>query len=352
MIEFLATGRQEGYAPRVDLYRFINSDLGAKTAEIWYPHMLYSDQMDEGLLAYWESRGLKKEAFYYEEGAYEGISDDFFVYTPTEAEMPEAGYPLILLNHGGGEKAYQTETFGFGEFAGKEGIILVAGEQWNDGAGIVSFVCENYPVDLSRIYVAGSSGGGNASLQYAMANLTQIAGVAIMDQPVSLATRWYAAGEEEIAAIQEHGLAMTWVGGTADMYGLHGLLSANSRGALTTDFFETSEGAEDQFISGWNNLMAAYGIEGKDITSRLDFQEDPQNYAEQMDGYPFDSAVDIDTTGTAPIYLCTMEGTEDIRLYLVENRAHMPAGHDAENIWDFFSGYTRNTETLSLEKVQ
>lgn len=352
VIEFLSTGRQEGFSARVDLNKFVNSDLGAKTAEIWYPHMLYEDQMDEGLLAYWANLGLQKEAYYIEDTDYEGITADFFVYTPTKAEQPENGYPLVILNHGGGEAAYQTETFGFCEVAAEEGIILAAGEEWTDDAGIINYVTENYPVDASRIYVVGSSGGGNASLQYAMSNVTQIAGVAIMDQPVSLATRWYAAEEEQIADIQEHGLAMTWVGGTADMYGLHGITSADSRGQMSTEFFETSEGAEEQFISGWNALMTAYGIEGKEITSRLDFLENPANKAEELDGYPFDVVEDIDVTGTVPTYKCTMNGTDDICLFLVENRAHMPAGHDAENIWSFLSGYSRNTETLALEKAE
>lgn len=360
VVDFLSIGRQEGFSARVDLYKFINSALGEKTAEIWYPHMLYEDQMDEGLVQHWEELGLHKEAYWDDPEVEDGIEGDYFVYTPTKASQPENGYPVVVLFHGGGEVAYQVETFGFCEIAAREGIILIAADSWGSGQtdeefsaatnAMLEMVKANYPVDASRIYAVGSSGGGNSAMRYAITNLETIAGVAVMDQPVSLATRWYAAPEERIAKMQECTLPMVWVGGTADCYGLHGILSAGKRGGISTEFFETSEGAEEQFISGWNNVMKAFNIEGKDITSRLDFVENPANYAEEMDGYPFDTVENIDPTGTSAIYKCTMDANEDMCLYLVENRPHMPCGYDAENIWSFLSGYRRNLETQMSEK--
>lgn len=355
VINFLSTGRQEGFSARVDLEKFINSAMGEKTAETWYPHMLYEDQMDEGLLRYWEQKGLKKEAYWDDEGTDDGIQGDYFVYSPTKAEQPENGYPLVLLFHGGGEAAYQTETFGFCEIAAEQGIMLVAMEETEDKESIqkiMETVQTQYPVDASRIYAVGSSAGGSNAMQFALANLKTIAGAAIMDQPVSLSNRWYEVTEESIAEMQEYTLPMVWVGGTADMYGLHGLWSEGTKEASTTEFFETSEGAEEQFIGGWNAVMKAFNIEGKELTSRLDFVEKPTNYAEEMDGYPFDFAEDIDATGTSPTYKCTMDGVEDLCLFLVENRPHMPCGFDAENIWGFLSGYSRNLETNISEKTE
>jgi hypothetical protein len=355
VINYLSTGRQEGYPARVDLEGFVNSALGEKTAQLWYEHMLYEDQMDEGLLAYWEKQGLKKEAFYDDPDVDDGISSDYFVYSPTKAEAPEAGYPLIIIYHGGGEAAYQIETFGFCEIAAEEGIVLAAPENFSDADStnnIIATIKENYNIDPSRVYIVGSSGGGSNALKFAMANQAELAGAGIMDQPVTVETRWYAASDEELAEISEKGFNLVYLGGTADMYGLHGLTSANTKGNLDTSFFETSEGAEDQFISGWNRLMEAYGIEGKDITSRLDFVEAPANIAEEYDGYPFDTVVDIDESGTSPIWKCTMDGVDTLTLYLVYNRAHMPSGYDAENIWSSLSGYRRNLETGNLEVIE
>lgn len=74
VIEFLAIGRQEGFGTRVDLDKFINSALGMKTAEIWYPHILFENQMDPGLIQYWAEMGLKKEAFFAADRGDDGIS--------------------------------------------------------------------------------------------------------------------------------------------------------------------------------------------------------------------------------------------------------------------------------------
>ncbi|MCD8023449.1 MAG: twin-arginine translocation signal domain-containing protein [Lachnospiraceae bacterium] len=347
ILNFLSTGRLDGDTPRVDIDAFVNSALGEKTAEIWYIHMLYStaEQMNEGLVNYWAQHGLLKEAYYVDDTE-EAIACDYYVYSPTQVEAPEAGYPLIILYHGGGEAAYQTETFGFCQIAAEEGIILAAPESTGDADStnaIIASVSANYNVDTSRVYVVGSSGGGSNAMSFSLANQAELAGVGIMDQPVTVATRWYAASDEELAQIGENGFNMVYVGGTADMYGLYGTHDQS--------FFETSEGAEDQFISGWNSLMAAYGVEGKDITSRLDFVEDPANEAEQYAGYPFDTVEDIDKTGTSPIWKCTMDGVDTLTLYLVYNRCHMPAGYDAENIWSSLSKYRRNLETGMLEEI-
>ncbi|MDO4272257.1 MAG: hypothetical protein Q4D16_01185 [Eubacteriales bacterium] len=350
VIQFLSTGRQEGYDARVDLDKFINSALGKKTAELWYPHMAWSDdQMDEGLLNYWKNIGLSKEAYYDETEGDEGITGDYFVYSPVDAKESGKEYPMIVLFHGGGEAAYQVETFGFCQIAASEGVILVAQEETGDDENtnkIIEAVKEAYPVDSSRIYAVGSSGGGNNSMRFSVTNLKEIAACAVMDQPVSLATRWWAAEEENVAEMQEYVLPMVYVGGTADMYGLHGMQDR--------EFFETSEGAEDQFISGWNSVMDAFNVSDKTLTAeqRYAYADAPSNEAELYDGYPFDNVVDVDSTGTSPVYKCTMNDTEDLCLYLAVNRAHMPSGYDAENIWSFISQYKRNLDTGKSERIE
>ncbi len=348
ILNFLSTGREDTDTPRVDINAFVNSALGEQTAELWYEHMLYSteEQMDEGLLEYWEEMGLLKEVYYAEDTADE-ITCDYYVYSPIFTEEPEDGYPLIIIYHGGGEAAYQIETFGFCEIAAVEGIVLAAPEDFNDQEStdaIIAAVKEDYNIDPSRVYIVGSSGGGSNAMSFAMGHQAELAGAAVMDQPVTTATRWYEASQEELDEIREYGFNMVYLGGTADMYGLYGVQDQW--------FFQSSEGAEDQFITGWNDLMYAYDIEGKDITSRLDFAEDPANEAEEYAGYPFDNVEDIDESGTSPIWKCTMNDVDTLTLYLVYNRPHMPSGFDAQNIWSSLSQYSRNLETGMLEAIE
>lgn len=353
VLEHLSTGRNEGDTARCDTDAFINSPMGEKTAELHYTYSTWrGDQMNADLVAYWERNGLRKEAFYEEENG--DIIGDYFVYSPTKTEQPEEGYPLVVMFHGGGEVAYQTETFGFCQIAASEGAILVAADTFNVNAdtneekyanmnAIIDKVKAEYPVDASRVYVVGSSMGGANAMGFSISNLKDVAAVGVMDQPASLSTRMWKASEENIEEMQAYELPMIYVGGTADMYGLCG--------TQDYDFWDTSEGGEDSFIDGWNNLMTAFGIEGKELTaeSRRELIQNPTSPSEQYAGYSFDTVVDLDESGLNPTYKCTMDGVDNLELVVVVNRPHMPCGYDAENIWAFISQYRRNPETNQSE---
>lgn len=345
VIQFLSTGRQEGFPARVDIDSFINSELGKRTAELWYPYMVwYTDPMAPGLLDYWLSQGLVKEAY----EASEGESPAYFVYSPVGAKEGGEKLPLIILNHGGGERAYQTEVFGFCQIAAEEGIILAASEDFSPAGNekMLSAVLRDYPVDTTRIYIVGSSGGGNNAENFAVSHAETVAACAVMDQPVSLATRWWKPEAGDLETIKEIGLPLVYVGGTADMYGLYGIHER--------EFFATSEGAEPQFITGWNTLMDVFGISGKELTleKRYELADSPDaTPCEYYTGYPFDNVADADTTGTSPVYICTMDATDDLELVLTVNRAHMPSGHDAEHVWAFLSRYARDPETKKSVRI-
>lgn len=355
VLEHLSTGRNEKDTPRVDTDAFINSPMGERTAELNYSYSTWrGDQMNEGLVAYWARNGLLKEAFYDADNG--DIEGDYFVYSPTQTEQPEAGYPMVVLFHGGGEVAYQTETFGFCQIAAREGAILVAAdtfrvqgdtdeEAYANMNAIIDKVEAEYPVDTTRVYVVGSSMGGANAMGFSISNIRNVAAVGVMDQPTSLSTRMWQASENNIADMQELGLPMVYVGGTADMYGLCG--------TQDYDFWDTSEGGEDTFIDGWNNLMTAFGVEGKELTaeSRRELIQNPTSPSEQYAGYSFDVVEDLDESGLNPTYKCTMDGVEDLELIVVVNRPHMPSGFDAENIWAFISQYSRNAETNQSEKI-
>lgn len=359
VVTFLSKGRQEGFDPRVDIDSFINSAMGEKTAELWYQKIMWADQMAEGLIEYWENHGIKKEAFLDAEQGDDGIKGDYFVYTPVDMDAAKK-YPLVVLFHGGGEVAYQTETFGFVQMIPDEEFIVVAQDSnmlgKKDGADtlekqcaqmntIIDTLTAKYPVDTTRVYVVGSSGGGSDTMKYVTANVKKVAAAAVMDQPATLATRWWAASEEQIAEMSEYGLPMCYLGGTADCYGLWGMQDL--------DFYNTSEGSEPQFISGWNSLMDAFNIEGKDLTAelRVELATNPSNEAEKYNGYPFDKVENIDTTGNSAIYKCTMNSNDKLAAFIVENRAHMPSGFDAESIWSHISQFARDAETGMSVKI-
>jgi len=351
VLRILSTGRQEGFSARVDAKAFENSVWGAKTAENWYTYINWAqDPMNPKLVSYWESKGLKKEAYYDKEGDNDGITGDYYVYSPIPKNTDTSKYPLILLFHGGGEPAFQTETFGFCDIAAREGIILCSMEQFT-GQGttnqekyanleaILHAVEEKYPVDKTRVYIVGSSMGGANAMGCSLTEIKEIAACGVMDQPVSFSTRMFSATDSDVANVKTYGLPMVYVGGLADMYGLYNMHDKA--------FFSTAEGSEERFITGWNQVMDAFGITGKTLTaaSRQAYADNPANKAEYWQGYPFDNVQTINLANTNTLYKCTMNANKDLCLYMVENRPHMPSGYDAENIWNFISHYSRDLST-------
>ncbi|MTI58644.1 MAG: hypothetical protein FH762_01425 [Firmicutes bacterium] len=348
---FMLKPEHEEFSHRVDVEEFINSAIGEKTAKNWYTYIMYPQApMNPNLLEYWERRGLTKEAYYDEEDDNnDGITGDYYVYSPIGAkESNNKSYPAIILFHGGGEPAYQTETFGFCQIAAEEGIILIAPETFGEGDTlakktgninkVLQKVKEEYPIDESRLYAVGSSMGGGSSLAFSLVNIKSVAACAVMDQPVSLDTVRGSVTDKEIKNIQTYGLPIVYVGGLADMYGLYGMRDWK--------YFYASEGNFDKYIAGWNKLMEAFEITGHDLTreKRQEYADNPRNMIEYHNGYPLDNVETINYLNNT-LYKGTFDGVDDLCSIIVENRPHMPVGFDAENIWEFLSKYSRDLKT-------
>ena len=336
VVEFLSSGP---LGPNVDSHVFINSHMGEKTAELWFPYMTWhEDPMDPGLVSYWEAKGIKKEAF----KADGEVPADYFVYTPLGAMESGKSYPLIVLMHGGGERAYQTETFGYLQIAAREGIILAACEDTFEEAtdALIGRVARDYPVDESRIYMTGSSQGGENTKRYAMAHPGRLAAIGIMDVPVGIMSAFYEATDEQLEAVKETGLPMAFLSGTADMSGMYQMHKRDY-------FLEYSHNASERYAEGWNELMDIFSVEGKDLTLEraLEYSDSASNAAEYYGGYPFDTAVNVDTSGTAEVYECRIDGIDGLVAYIAVNRPHMPSGEDAELLWAFMRDYKRDPET-------
>lgn len=160
-----------------DLTAFIDSPLGEwQLAQERYRALgSETDEMNEAVLAHWAGLGMKKELFH----ARETGAAKYSVFTPLG--LDENGvYPVVFVNHGGAQVPYQAEWYGYVEEAARRGWIVVC-PHWElpalqDAANAAGMTQEayifrqtydevtaRYPVDRSRVYVAGISGGGNAA---------------------------------------------------------------------------------------------------------------------------------------------------------------------------------------------
>jgi polyhydroxybutyrate depolymerase len=130
----------------------------------------------------WSDAGAQRNTL-----RHDGIDRSYVVRVPLEVERRKARVPLVIVMHGGGGNAQNTErmTF-FTEKATKEGFIVVYPEgtsrggqllTWNAGHccgyamknrvddvgfidALITRLAANHPVDTSRVYATGMSNGG------------------------------------------------------------------------------------------------------------------------------------------------------------------------------------------------
>lgn len=156
---------------------YVNSPLGEWYAAQYSRKQLLGggDEMAPAVLAYWSAMGMKKQLF----------TDrvKFSLFTPMY--QPEGmTFPVLFLMHMGGAEPYDAEWYGFVEEAARRGYIVVCPAWSVKPAGALeapfrasgltreAFVFHTVleqlrdlgcPMDETRMYTAGISGGGNAA---------------------------------------------------------------------------------------------------------------------------------------------------------------------------------------------
>jgi hypothetical protein len=129
---------------------------------------MYVNEMDQGVLSYWESYGVRKELFDQDwcNGKYK-----YSVHSPMDMDFNKR-YPLLYCSHGGNGTPFEAETIGFSKLIKSEQFIAVYpfnGGYSNEEAVkeferiIGELIKKNYPIDLAKVYVYGYSSGSDAS---------------------------------------------------------------------------------------------------------------------------------------------------------------------------------------------
>lgn len=179
-----AVGPEAGWAKGTfDPEKYFNSEIGQSTKEmrrIYDEHK--GDQLHPEVIRYWKKKGVKKEVFDVDKEAEQKM---FSVLTPATLEEGHT-YPLIYSLHGGGEDIFSAEVYGYGLLTGMGNCITVCPTASTHGNPMVEseFIRilqflkdQSYPVDYSRVYVVGFSGGEGATQRLAMLHADKIAGI-------------------------------------------------------------------------------------------------------------------------------------------------------------------------------
>lgn len=312
-----------------DLQAFINSEYGALTAIGAKLFLDYPDNMDEGLIAYWREQGLEKKMVCGDDP--EDVTKQYYVYVPVDIKDDEK-CPVVIVNHGGGTNARTSESYGWCEIAGKERLILIMTEDTSAEFlhEALTAVKSEYPVDSTRVYATGSSAGGMASKAFAAAYPEEVAAIAPMDIGWTFNER-----DGDAAALSEIVMPMIFITGTADMYN-----------SLPTGNTELSS------YDGWNTLVTMQGFEDYTITEAesIALVEDSLNILEHETGLRLpDPEIRHYVNNRAFISrFVNTEGVNTLTVVTVENKVHMPTGHDADIAWEFLRGFSRDPETGKL----
>lgn len=90
-------------------------------------------------------------------------------------------FPLMMCFHGGGDHPiYEAESVGWAQMCIDHNVIMVSpnGSGAEEFGKLMDYMIEKYPVDISRIYAGGFSGGANSTLQLSNAYPERLAAVA------------------------------------------------------------------------------------------------------------------------------------------------------------------------------
>jgi len=354
---------------RVDFDRLIDSEYGERMIRNFKPYILFPDEMDPGLLAYYEETGLRKEQF---------ETDDLYtkwsLYTPLSIyseENKDRRYPFLFVNHGAAMPIYWEEHSGFLPIAAREEMIVVAAQNHNADnlLRILDIVKGRFHVDESRIYCTGYSQGGmqtnNITLAYpelfaAAApcgihlfemndKITpgQIENVRIYDLPVVIV-----AGQEESLEVfpanqdnipagtmgpDRHSMSVLADPTLQDMIGPDGRMMI----VMPT----TAEGK----IALLNKRL--YSMRHRELTLEECLAcAHSDNEVERNLGFPADRTEIFELAGVRHFaaYFTNDKGQELLKIVSAEGQPHWPQATMAEIVWEFMKKFSRNPQTKEL----
>lgn len=148
-----------------------------------------------------DADGLNYTVFSHTEGVLEGAAEicEWYEYVPNAIleDDSEVVYPLIVVNHGSQDHPqFEAESQGFVEYAARNNyIVLTLRHQTlseetvaDDILKLIDYTIEKYPIDESRIYIAGFSMGGMRVGQVLRENAEKFAGAILMHTSIGVGT--------------------------------------------------------------------------------------------------------------------------------------------------------------------
>lgn len=170
-----------------DVDAFINSKQGELImSRIKYELALVGDSnyASQTMIDYWKEQGIIETAYNSDDHDHEWLT---YVPDYMMAEDNTEVYPVVFSHHGNGGTLFEATDHGFVHICYDEGFMVVVPENENTDAELSIEMLPKYldqmeemgyPIDRSRVYVAGMSKGGATTLQVGLACSDIVAAIA------------------------------------------------------------------------------------------------------------------------------------------------------------------------------
>ncbi len=299
-------------------------------------------------------------------------TEKYIVFTPRNAETEK--FPVMFVMHGGSATPYIAEWYGFVEEAAKRGYMVVIPE-WEaslnkeqeagvKASGLDSYEAyaakkvidelldNGYPMDTTRMYVAGISGGGNAAAYIAtglpeyFAASSPATGAAIQGNGVATASSDKSV-YEQLAGVREYG-------GQAMMM-IYGLWDSEYRWPVTENVVEGGFKANNltvaDRIENVNTWFASCGSVKKPETTESVAALIAENNGKASSYFGINFDNEYSKTYEVQYYFgdsYNENGDTIVRYMAIENGPHFVSPMWASEFYDFCEHYRRDSETHML----
>lgn len=285
-----------------------------------------------------------------------------------DAAAPGRRYPLLFVMHGSGNPVYLAETYGYTQIAAREEVIVIMPETETAERveALLAYAKEQYPVDQSRVYMAGYSLGGFMTARHGIRWPERFAAVGIggmlfangptgvhrqngIDWPAETIT------PEMVAHAAQVKLPVCVCMGEYELLGL--LPAWKDEPPFTPPGGDASEEQADRIdLSGKNKLASVNNwreIAGCERIPDERMRETAQSSTDVVTrklGFPTEKTTVEEREGRNYLIGDCMnrDGENLARFVCVEGAPHWPTRALAELTWEFISCFSRDPQTGEL----
>lgn len=346
--------RGKGYSNMAyDYDQLINSAVGKKLAAAMALEYDYDDAEDPGLMAHWDSMGLRCEFHDFE-------GEQWVTFVPKDAlENPQKKIPCVcIFQEVNRFDPHQAITgfacyYEFHEIAAQGECMLLYFAQESLDANdmlhdILKVAEQQYPIDRSRIYLTGHSHNGRFTAEYMRRHQPELAAIATLgNEPGQLSpevTSGFFVVTDEQLDIQ--------ASCDTPLINISGFVERNSQFPLNMDAPHVRPGqwvalnTFEKRAHSWQRRLRSARCPMRTV-EEIAATRFSSDLAERNIGVPADrtEVLTLDGSENYIVDIKNVDGRYHLRMVALGNMPHTPTPAMSQLSWAFMRQFARNLET-------